>query len=77
MVTIGSRRGPAPSQTKRPKPARRAEWWSWSFIPLAAVYLGLTAIHLSNILTNVYGDADASSAPALGQSTPTGPAAMS
>jgi hypothetical protein len=61
-----------PQGTRRPKSAGwalpiRADWWPWAFVPLSIVYVGLAAIHLSNILANVYGNADASSAPALGQ----------
>ncbi len=75
MVARGIRHRPMHSEPKRAKRSRllgralpiRAEWWPWSFIPLGVVYVGLTAIHLSDILANVYGNADASSAPALGQ----------
>ncbi len=44
-----------------------ADLWRWSFLPLCLLYIVLVGVHLSHIITNVYGNADASSAPVLGE----------
>jgi hypothetical protein len=45
----------------------RADWWTWAFLPLGLLYVFLVVTHLSHMLVNVYGNADASSAPVLGE----------
>jgi hypothetical protein len=45
----------------------RADWWKWAFLPLGLLYIALLATHLGHMLVNVYGNADASSAPVLGE----------
>jgi hypothetical protein len=45
----------------------RADWWTWSFLPLALLYAVLVVTHLSHIFVNVLGSPDASSAPVLGE----------
>lgn len=38
-----------------------ADWWAWSFLPLAAIYVLLVITHLNHLLVNIYGSSDASS----------------
>ncbi len=45
----------------------RTDWWMWSFLPLAILYVVLVLTHLSHMLVNTYGNSDASSAPVLGE----------
>jgi hypothetical protein len=45
----------------------RGDWWAWSFLPLALLYLVLVLTHLNHLLVNINGNADASSAPVLGE----------
>lgn len=45
----------------------RGDWWKWAFLPLSVLYVALALTHLSHMLVNVYGNADASSAPVLGE----------
>jgi hypothetical protein len=42
-------------------------WWRWAALPLAGVYLILLATRLGSVITNVNLDADAVSAPVIGQ----------
>ncbi len=64
----GSRPSSAPA-LRRPKSIGlvRGDWWKWSFLPLSLLYVALVLTHLSHMLVNVYGNADASSAPVLGE----------
>lgn len=54
---------------RRPKSIAfaRGDWWKWAFLPLSLVYVVLALAHLNHMLVNVYGNADASSAPVLGE----------
>lgn len=56
----------AVANPRRPPP-RLAGWWWWAAVPFAAVYLVLLAVQFSSVITSSNLDADAVSAPVIGQ----------
>jgi hypothetical protein len=46
---------------------RASGWWQWAPLPIAAAYLLVLAVKFNEIVANVYLNADAASAPVIGE----------
>jgi hypothetical protein len=46
---------------------RMGDWWQWAPLPIGAAYLLVLAVKFNDIVANVYLNADAASAPVIGE----------
>src|SRR5207248_8366672 len=64
-TTVGQHRGPMAAHPRRLGPI--SGWWRWAALPFAVVYLILLATQFASVITSSSMDADAVSAPVIGE----------